>query len=192
MKKRKDRLEREFVYAMELLGDYLRSGYSVENALLREQAEIRATYGEESLILPELRRIGAKIRLGGSVEEAFGEFAERTGSESIESFSQVFGIVKRNGGDLGEIIGRVTAELGTRFAVREHIDTALAAKKLEQKIMDLMPAGVLIYVKLTSPDLMENMYRTPQGRVVMTVCLAVYGAAFLWSRKITDIQMGEA
>ena len=79
--RRRERLEKEFLYAMELLGDYLKSGYSVENGLYEERRELQEAYGNTGLILRELQGIHTRIRLGIPVEEAFRDFSARTGSE---------------------------------------------------------------------------------------------------------------
>ena len=41
--------------------------------------------------------------------------------------------------------------LGDKIDVKKEIETTLAAKKAEQMVMSLMPAGIIIYLKLTSP-----------------------------------------
>ena len=58
---------------------------------------------------------------------------------------------------------------------------------MEQRIMNWMPAGILAYVRLTSGDMMQIMYTTAVGRIMMTVCLAVYVGAFCLAEKM----MGE-
>lgn len=66
------------------------------------------------------------------------------------------------------------------------IETQIAGKQMEQRIMNLMPAAILLYICVTSPEMMQVMYTTAVGRVVMTVCLGVYGGAFGMAEKMTE------
>ena len=54
----------------------------------------------------------------------------------------------------------------------------LAAKKAEQMVMSLMPAGIIIYLKLTSPGFLSVLYGNPFGIAAMTVCLGIYGFSY--------------
>jgi len=187
--RRKERLKREFLFAAGLLGDYLRSGYSVENAILSSEKELLQAFGEESDILREWRGMGRAMRLNMTAEEVFRDLGRRSHIREINDFAEIFEVVKRSGGQLSEVINRVTEMLAEAFTVEEQIRTTLAAKKLEQKIMNLMPVGILLYIRAGSGDLLLVMYSSILGRLVMTGCLLVYAAAYLWAEKILKIEM---
>jgi len=186
---RKEKLKKEFLFAAGLLGDYLRSGYSVENAIVSSETELRQSFGSDSDILREWHAMGTRMRLNLTAEEVFRDFAGRAHIQEIQDFAEIFEVVKRSGGQLSEVISRVTDMLAESFAVEEQIKTALAAKKLEQKIMNLMPVGILLYIRISSGDLLTVMYTTWLGRLVMTGCLGLYAAAYLWAEKILKIEI---
>ena len=73
--------------------------------------------------------------------------------------------------------------------VGREIETALAAKRMEQTIMTAMPCGILLYMRLASPGFLDLMYTTALGIAIMTACLGAYAAAVLWSRKIVHIEV---
>ena len=64
-------------------------------------------------------------------------------------------------------------------------------KKARQKerIMNLIPLGILLFVRLTNPGFLDVMYATWLGRGMMSVCLALYGGAFLLAERIVDIKV---
>ena len=186
---RDEQLKKEFLTGASLLGDYLRSGYSIENAIRGSVSELAEVWGEDSSIVGEWRRMEKHMSLNMSAEEAFKEFGRRTGIEQIREFSEIFSIVKRSGGRLHETVASVTGLLTEQFAVEDQIRTMTAAKRYEQRIMDVMPVGILMYIRLTSPGLLTVMYTTWTGRLAMTVCLAMYAAAFLWAEKIIAIKV---
>ncbi|HBI62463.1 MAG TPA: hypothetical protein DDY31_14840 [Lachnospiraceae bacterium] len=103
-------------------------------------------------------------------------------------FVQVFQTAKRTGGDLIAIT-RVTAErIGEKIEVKREIQTMIAGKKMEGKIMNLIPLGIILYFWLSSPDFLDCLYQS-SGRMVMTVLLFLYLLAYWWSGKISDIQV---
>lgn len=69
------------------------------------------------------------------------------------------------------------------------IQTCLAAKKLEQNIMSLVPVLILAYIQLVSPGFLDGMYHNAAGVVIMSLCLGIYALAWYWGRKIVTIEV---
>ena len=109
--------------------------------------------------------------------------------EDIENFASVFYTAKRTGGDMGNVIQKVSRMLGDRIDVKKEIEATLAAKKSEQLIMSLMPVGIIFYLNLTSPGFLDVLYGNPFGICAMSVCLAIYSGACWMGRKIVDIEV---
>ena len=187
IEKRKEELKREFLTAATLLGDYLRSGYSVENALIRSERELIAVHGADCDMAKEWRRMAEGLKLNRTVEEVFRDFSKRAGISEIRDFAEIFGIVKRGNGQLGEVISAVTAQLSEQFRAEEQITSMLASKRLELRIMDVVPMFILLYIRLVSPDLLTVMYESFAGRIVMTACLGVYLFAIFLAEKILKL-----
>ena len=117
------------------------------------------------------------------------DFAKRSGIRDIESFCQVLVYAKRSGGNVAAIIQSTVKKIREKCEVEQEIRTALAQKKLEQKIMNIIPLFLLAYIGISSPDFIEPLYRDITGRVIMSVCLLVYGAAFLISEYMMKIEV---
>lgn len=186
---RLEQLKKEFLTGASLLGDYLKSGYSVENAIRGSVNELTEVWGADSAIVAEWNRMGQHMSLSMSAEEAFRDFGQRSGIEQIRDFSEIFSIVKRSGGRLDESVSAVTSLLSEQFSAEDQIRTMTAAKRYEQKIMNVMPIGILLYIKASSPDLLSVMYTTLTGRMVMTACLGLYLAAYYWAERIVAIRV---
>ena len=75
------------------------------------------------------------------------------------------------------------------FDIKKKKDATLAAKKSEQMIMSLMPAGIILYLQLASPGFLDILYGNPFGICAMTVCLTVYGAAYWMGKRIVEIEV---
>ena len=137
----------------------------------------------------EIGWINAQIKLSVPVERLLLDFGRRSGSEDIENFAAVFATAKRMGGNTAGIVRETAVTISSKIDVEREIETAIAAKKYEQKIMSVMPAFIILYMQLTSPGFLSIMYTTAFGMIVMTACLAVYAGALWWGAKIVDIRV---
>ena len=107
----------------------------------------------------------------------------------LKIFAAVFSTAKRSGGDMDKIIQTSARMIGDKIDVRKEIETTLSAKKAEQMIMSLMPAGIILYLQLTSPGFLEVLYGNPFGVCAMTVCLGIYGLSYWLGKRIVDIEV---
>lgn len=123
------------------------------------------------------------------IENLFLNFGERCGIEDIENFAAVFSTAKRSGGDMDKIIQTSARMLGDKIDVKKEIETTLAAKKAEQMIMSLMPAGIILYLQFTSPGFLQVLYGNFFGVCAMTVCLGIYGLSYWMGQRIVDIEV---
>lgn len=162
----------------------LKAGYAVENAFLESRKDMCLLYGEQSLIYRELELIRRGLVINITMEELLRDFAERSDCGEIRQFSEVFTIAKRNGGSLPEIIYQTAEMIGQRIEVKQEMQTLLSGRVMEQKIMKVMPFGILFYISVTYPGYFDMLYHNWQGAAIMTGCLAVYLAAYVLSDRI--------
>ena len=76
-----------------------------------------------------------------------------------------------------------------KIDVKKEIDAMLAARKMEQNIMSFMPIGIILYMRMTSPGFMDMLYHNAAGVCIMTICLCCYAVAFIWGRRIVEIEV---
>ena len=188
-KKRKEKLTLQFKDALQAVSASLQAGYSLENAVLEALHDMENMYGKEGLITHEIAAITRGIRNNRTPEELFMQLAQRSGVEDIQDFAEVFVIAKRGGGDLPSVIRVCSVTISDKIETAKEIGTLIAAKKLEGRIMDVIPCAIMLYIDLTSPGFFDVLYHTPFGRVIMTGCLAVYAGAILLSEKMMSIEV---
>ncbi len=188
-RKRAQEMQMQFVDGMQMMASSLQAGYSAENALKEVGRELAKIYGEAAFVVLEFRRMEIQLQMNRTIEDLFGEFAMRSGIEDIRSFSQVFVTAKRSGGDLLAIIRNTVFCIRQKQETMQEIETSLAGKVMEQNVMSLIPLLILAYVKLTSPEFLEEMYHTTAGLAVMGICFLVYVAAWYWGRRIVKIEV---
>lgn len=189
IKARKKMLNYQFKDALNALSVAVQAGYSVENAISACTRDLERLYPSEADIVQEFRYMESQQKVSVPVENLFLNFGERCGIEDIENFAAVFSTAKRSGGDMDKIIQTSARMLGDKIDVKKEIETTLAAKKAEQMIMSLMPAGIILYLQFTSPGFLQVLYGNFFGVCAMTVCLGIYGLSYWMGQRIVDIEV---
>lgn len=189
LEKQKRELLYQFGEMLQMISSFLKAGYSMENAFSQAWEEYARLYGEKSMMAQEFRTIRYQLQFNEPLEQLVEDLAQRSGVEEIISFSQVFSFAKRGGGDMMKIFQDTVEKIRQKSDVEREIATVITAKRTEQRIMDLVPFGILLYVGLTSPDFLAPLYGNLPGAAVMTVCLLVYTGAFLLAEKILNIRV---
>ena len=141
------------------------------------------------MIVQEFRGIVSKLQMNQNLEELLQSLAVRSGIEDVRNFAEIFAIAKRSGGNLIAIIRNTIQSIGQKNETRKEIQVVLAAKKMEQNMMSIIPCLILFYVQTVSPGFLDGMYHNPTGIAIMTASLAVYAGAVFWGRKIVDIEV---
>lgn len=189
LKKRRRQLLQEFKAAMQALAAALLAGYSMENAWRETEREMTGLYGKKALIVKELCRMNAAVRVNEPVEQVLAEFAGRSGCEEIEGFADIFLFAKRSGGDYVKIIRTTIGKMNGRMEVEQEIAAVLAGKRLEGRIMNGMPLFILAYMTVASGDFLDVLYGNALGVCIMTGVLAGYGAALKLSARVLEISL---
>ena len=188
-KKRKAGLNLQFKEAIEVLSSFLSAGYSVENAFKNSVQELSTLLGKDAMIVREFRYISDSIAMNKPVEKLLTEFADRSGLDDIRNFSEIFSAAKRNGGELGSIIAHTTEVIRERINIAAEIENLTASQRYQQKIMNMLPFLIILYIDFTSKGFFDAMYHTLTGKAVMLICLALYGVSVIMSKKILDIRI---
>lgn len=187
--KRKKELCIQFQEAISAAATAMNAGFSVENAFCEARNDMQKLYGENSLIVIELKELMHRISIGQTLEEFLLEFAERADTEDIRDFNTVFSIAKRNGGNFNRMIQRSVDIMRMKKETEVEIEVLLSGKRFEQKIMSVIPFAILGYMRWSTGSFMSVLYHNLAGVIGMSLCLVVYMAALLLSEKIVAIEI---
>lgn len=185
----KKELSQQFLTGIQAVSAALAAGYSVENAFEEALEDMDRVFEKEDKIIKEFTYIRNQLRLNNTLESLLLDLAKRSRIEEIENFAEVFSAAKRSGGDLIAIIRNTILCISQKEETKMEIETCLSAKRLEQKIMSGVPFLILIYVGAASPGFLDVMYYNAAGICIMSLCLVVYVAAYMWGKKIVDIEV---
>ena len=189
IQKRKKDFLLQFKEALLILSAFVSAGYSIENSIKESINELKLIYGETSLIVSEFSLLNNKLKINKSIEQAIEELADRVAIEEVSNFSMIIRIAKRSGGNLIDIFERSIKVISDKISIKEEIITFISSKIFEQKIMNIFPIIMILYINFSSPNYFKTMYTSLIGRVVMSISLLIYILAIYVSKKIMDIRV---
>jgi len=178
------RLLQQFGECILSVASSVKTGYAAENAFLESMKDMEMMYGEGAEILEELKLLQGGLASHVSLEKLLHDMGERTRLEEVREFAEIFTITKRNGGSLAGVIRMTAQEISGRMLLEEEMRTALASKRLEQKIMNVIPFLLVLYLELTTPGYFDIFFRDFSGMALMTGFLIWYIAAYGLSEYI--------
>ena len=181
---RKQRLAKEFEDMLGCVATALRAGYSLENSFAEAERELVVMYGKDNDILTELELITSGLKINRTVNDLISDMAKRSGVEEILSFSEILMIAKRSGGNIVDIVTKTANNMHDRREIEEEMKTIISGKRLEYRIMCMMPIIMLVFLKICSPGYLSVLYHNIVGVAVMTGCLIVYIISFFVAEKI--------
>lgn len=187
--KKKEQAREQFKELMLLAATGQKAGYSAENAFLSSYQDMRSLFGRDSAVcrMINLLRSGSENNIG------FSKLWQKIGSElqiiEIIEFAQVYEISQKSSGNLASVMEKTADIIIRKIEAEKEIAVLLSARRLEQKIMNVMPFLILLYISMTSPGYFNGMYHSLSGILFMSFCLLVYLGAYVLSVHIISIEI---
>jgi len=188
-KRQRDTLCLQFKDTLRSVNSSLQAGYSMENAFMEAYKDMQQYYGKNSIIARELTGIQLGLRNNYPIEDLIQELGVRSGVEDILDFAEILLVGKKSGGNINEIIDSWIVAIEEKTEMKQDIQVLISAKKLETKIMAVIPFFIILYIEATSRGYFDSMYHTAGGHFLMTICLGIYLLAVFLSLKIINIDV---
>ena len=185
--RKRNKLLNEFKDLLTSMESILESGSSIERALILSGQELRKLRGDKSELAAEIEIIEKKMKVNITLEEALRDLAEKEDIREIYDFVEVISTIKKTGGNAIQIIKDTVSRIVEGIELKAELEVMVAAKKLEQQVMVLMPAVVILFLRVTSGSFMDPLYQTVLGRIAMTVVLGINIFADSLGKKIVEI-----
>lgn len=189
IKKQKRELTLQFKAMIESVATALGAGYSLEKAFEETERDLALVYSVKENIFRELAYIQSGLKMNVPIEQLLKNFGRRSGVDDIADFANVVMMAKRSGGNLIHIIQKTVNRIAEKIAVEEEIETMIAAKKYEEKVMMIMPYGIILYLRLSNEGFFDVLYGNVLGVLIMLVFLVVIYIADIWAKRIMEIQV---
>lgn len=170
---RKKDLRSQFGDLLHSISASVATGRSMSEALRDGRFAVEQVHGEKALLAKELARMDQTIRESNQREEVLlTDLGKRSGVEDIRNFAAVYAACRETGCDLEKVIRKATAVLGDKMRIEKEMQVMSAQKRLEGRIITLLPFGVILFLRVASPEYIAPLYQMPEGKILMTCALA--------------------
>ena len=186
-KKRQKALSIQFRDMLESITASLAAGDTVHQAFEGAYRDTCLQYGAESDLALELEQLLLAPQSGLRLEEMLQDFAQRSGLEDIESFSNVFSVCYATGGNMRDVMRRTHDIITDKMAISAEIETKLTSNRLELNVITVAPIFLMLMLRFTNQSFAEK-FATFGGVVCITIAIAIFAAAFRMGQKIIDIK----
>ena len=187
-KKYNKQLRMDFKDTMLSIYSSLSAGVALEESIRRALEDIERSLKPNSRMILELNIICHKMERNISVVQCLEEMSERCQNAEIENFVQILILAKKQGGNMADLVRDSVDKIQRRIETGYEIEGIIGAKRSEFFFMCVIPAGVILYMRVFSSEFMEVLYGNLTGFLLMSVCLAIYGAAFALGLKILRLE----
>lgn len=182
-------LSRQFLKALQCMTTSLAAGFSPENSFVEAANDMEKMFGRKSIIVRELKYINNQVSLGKRLEDSIYEVAQRTGNNSIKDFATVFEIACINGENFVKVISSCVSIMQMANDTAQEARVLIRGKQYEQRIMSIIPLGIILYLRFSSGSFIAVLYHNVPGVIVMTACLIFYIASLYIAEYICHIEV---
>lgn len=185
--KRNTKFNLQFREMLSSLSTSFSGGGNVYSAFNNAYEEMLSQFGENSMIANEAFVIVRGMENGYTIIELLQDFSERSVSEDIKNFVNVFETCFRTGGDMKAVIRNTYDLIGDKLAITEEIKTKLTSNKMQLNVMSIMPIVIIAFLRFSSSQFSET-FASPSGVIMMTVAICIFIGAYIYGKKIVEIK----
>ncbi|MDE6963662.1 MAG: hypothetical protein K2P30_08555 [Lachnospiraceae bacterium] len=185
-RKKKESAREQFKELMLLVSTGQRAGFSAENAFLSSYRDMQALYGKDSSICRMLQILRSGRENNIAFSKLWKQIGEGIDIAEIKEFAQVYEISQESSGNTASVMEKTADIIVRKIETEKEIAVLLSEKRLEQKIMNLMPFFIMLYISVTSPDYFSGLYRCLGGVLLMSAALGIYLLAYMLSVRIVS------
>lgn len=181
--KRLDQMEEQFPEALDFLARSMRAGHAFSISLEMVGQELPDPLGQEFRTLFNEQNLGAPLDL------ALHNFTNRVPLLDCRFFTSSVLLQKQTGGNLSEILSRLSYVIRERFRLKGQVKAASAHGRMTATILTLLPIGTLLALLVVAPGYLQGMAADPDGKKMIggAVIAQLLGNFFI--KKIINIKV---
>jgi tight adherence protein B len=185
-RKRNKRLQKfnaQLPDTLDLLSRSLAVGHAFSESLHQVATEM------PDPIATEFRIAFEEQKLGLSTKAALDRLAERVPLLDLRLCITAMHIQRETGGNLGEILEKVSHTIRARFKLMEDFRTMTTASRGSAWILCALPIVVILALTAVNPDYTMSLLNEPRGHYVLGVAAILQLLGMITIRKILDIKV---
>jgi tight adherence protein B len=172
-----------FPDALEMFARSLRAGHSFSGAIELVAEEMPDPVG------PEFRKVFDEQSLGIPLRQALFGMTDRIDSLDVKFLVTAILIHRDTGGNLAEIIDKISYVIRERFRIQGQLKTFTAQARLTGIIIGLLPVVAALLIGFLNPRYMRPLWEEPIGKYMLVSAFILQVLGILVIRKIIRIKI---
>lgn len=165
------------------MGRALRSGHSLASGLNVVASEMPAP------ISTEFQAVYDEQNLGIPLDAALRNMLTRMPNLDLKFFVTAVAIQRQAGGDLSEILGKISFLVRERFKLLGQVKALTGEGRMSGVVLMALPVVLFFAVYYINPEYVMVLFTHPSGKKMMyaAIVMQIFGAIVI--KKIVDIKV---
>jgi tight adherence protein B len=181
--KRMNTLEEQLPDALDFLARSMRAGHAFTISLEMVGDEIPDPLGQE------FRALFNEQNLGAPLDIALRNFGERVPLLDARFFISSVLLQKQTGGNLSEILSRLSYVIRERFRLKGQVKAASAHGRLTATILTLLPIATMLGLLVVAPGYLQGMAADSDGKIMIGSAIVAQILGNFFIKKIINIKV---
>lgn len=181
--RRMRRFSEQFPDAIDMMVSALRAGHALARAM-----QLVAMEAPEP-IRSEFRKTFEEQNLGLPMREALVNLANRVNNVDLRLFITAVVIQRETGGNLTEILTKISKTIRARFALLGQIRVYTAQARFTAWVLGVLPVAVGLVIYAITPEYIKFLFVDRAGRVMLGFAVFLEVMGFLTIRRIVGMKV---
>ena len=166
---------RAFPDSIDMMASAIRAGHAFNQAMQLVGNEAPDPVGTE------FKRTYEQYNLGLNLKDVLLEMTERVDSLDLKLFVTAILLQKETGGNLTEILDKISYTIRERFKLIGQIKTFTAQGRMSAAILGTLPAAFVLIISGINPGYLTPLFHDPLGHnlIVIAVFLQIVGYSII-------------
>ena len=182
-KKRLEHFEEQFPEALDFLARSMRAGHAFTISLEMLGEELADPLGQEFRALFNEQNLGAPLDL------ALRNFTERVPLLDARFFTSSVLLQRQTGGNLSEILTRLSYVIRERFRLKGQVKAASAHGRLTATILTVLPVATMLGLLVVAPGYLQGMAEDSDGKWLIGGAIVAQILGNFFIKKIINIKV---
>lgn len=165
------------------LANALRASPSLGDAIDASSTLVAAPLAEELALLIKENGLGVPL------DRALQEMTARIGSPVVAAAVATLCIARNTGGDLSSTLETSAASLREMARLEGVVRTKTAEGRSQAAVICVIPGPLVYLLHTIDPGLLQPLWETKTGHLVVAAALLLWGTALMLARKIVAVEI---
>ncbi len=181
--KRLEAFVKQMPQALDLLRGDLKAGLDVLGGLKHLAEDSKPPLSEE------VSKVITEINFGVAITDALNNLAERMDTMDVQMLCTGIIINREMGGNLSELVGKVSMTVRERFRLQGIIKALTAEGKMSSIMLLALPFAMFAILNCLAPETYNPFLKDPMGQKIIMSCLGSMTVGYLMIKKITALDV---